>query len=357
MPRRWLRVVSGGRLEYAAVMRNAACWVLGVVAGVAAVACSGDGGDPPGGSGAPPFNGDAQNGAPNAAGGASGEVGSPQGSAGAGNDQSQGMMSEGMAPLPLEPGAAGASPMMPAPAESPSEPSSLDNVLVFTRTTGYRHDAIGPGVQALSALGAANGFAVQQTEDPAVFSDEGLAAYDVVVFLSTTGDVLDDAQQAAFERYMRAGGGWVGVHSASDTEYDWAWYGQLIGGGAYFRSHPVIQVATLNVETAEHPSTAHLPASFSLQDEWYNFQANPRSAVTVLLTLDEASYAAGDGAMGEDHPIAWYHELEGGRAWYTAIGHRAELYQGGGNAEQQQAFEWFSAHLLGGIRWAAGVAP
>jgi cytochrome c len=225
-------------------------------------------------------------------------------------------------------------------------PPSLENVLVFTRTTGFRHDSIAAGVQALVTLGDANGFAVEQTEDPIAFSDAGLSEYDVVVWLSTTADVLDAEQQAAFERYIRAGGGWVGVHSASDTEYDWPWYGQLLGGDAYFRIHPAIQTAELNVEEGSHPSTAHLPATFSMEDEWYNFQANPRASVSVLMTLNESTYVAGEGAM-TDHPIAWYHEFDGGRAWYTALGHRQELYQD----------PRFTQHLLGGIRWVAGVAP
>lgn len=223
---------------------------------------------------------------------------------------------------------------------------SLENVLVFTRTAGFRHDSIGTGVEAIRQLGNTNGFAVVQTEEASTFSDAGLAAYDVVVWLSTTGDVLDTVQQAAFERYIRAGGGWVGVHAAADTEYDWPWYGQLLGGAAYFLIHPVIQTAELNVEQAEHASTSHLPQTFSLQDEWYNFRANPRESVSVLLTLNEMSYTVGEGSMG-DHPIAWYHTFEGGRAFYTGLGHRTELYQDA----------MFTQHLLGGIRWAAGVAP
>ncbi|HTV24928.1 MAG TPA: ThuA domain-containing protein [Polyangiaceae bacterium] len=228
-----------------------------------------------------------------------------------------------------------------------TEPPALENVLVFSRTVGYRHDAIGVGIEAIRQLGSANGFGVVATEDAAQFTDATLAGFDVVVFLSTTSDVLDDTQQAAFQRYIQAGGGWVGVHAATDTEYDWPWYGQLIGGNAWFKSHPEIQTVTLDVEKADHASTAHLPATFQLQDEWYNFQANPRPSVTVLLRLDESSYSPGVDAMGDDHPIAWYHEFDGGRAWYTALGHRQELYQD----------PLFTQHLLGGIRWAAGVAP
>jgi cytochrome c len=253
--------------------------------------------------------------------------------------------------LPLQPNPAGPPPVgTPGAGEDPgsTEPSAatLSRVLVFTRTLSYRHDSIGPGVAALQKLGTENGFTVDPTEDPTWFNDATLADFDVVVWLSTTADVLDDAQQSAFQRYIQAGGGWVGVHAASDTEYGWAWYGQLIGNGAWFRVHPAIQTAQLVVEQQAHESTAHLPAAFSLQDEWYNFRANPRASVTVLLRLDETSYAPGEGAMG-DHPIAWYHEFEGGRAWYTALGHRTELY-----TDPQ-----YTRHLLGGLRWAAGVAP
>ncbi len=249
---------------------------------------------------------------------------------------------------PAQNGVAGAPPGSGNPDDmAAAAPPSLDGVLVFSRTVGYRHDAIGVGVEALRTLGTQNDFEVTPTEDAAMFSDDVLVGFDVVVFLNTTADVLDDAQQAAFERFIRAGGGWVGVHAASDTEYGWAWYGQLLGGNAWFKSHPEIQTVTLGVENAEHASTAHLPATFQLQDEWYNFQANPRASVNVLLTLDESSYSPGVDAMGADHPIAWFHEFDGGRAWYTALGHRAELYQD----------PVFTQHLLGGIRWAAGVAP
>lgn len=235
-------------------------------------------------------------------------------------------------------GAGGSGQVAPAP-------RTLSNVLVFTRTSGYRHDSIAAGVAALQSLGQANGFAVQQSEDPAQFNDQTLSAFQVVVFLSTTADVLDAEQQAAFERFIAAGNGWVGVHAAADTEYDWPWYGGLLGGDAWFLVHPAIQTAELQVEDTSHPSTAHLPASFMLQDEWYNYRSNPRPEVSVLLRLNEASYQVGEGAMGADHPIAWFHEYAGGRAWYTGLGHRIELYSD----------PRFVEHLLGGIRWAAGV--
>jgi type 1 glutamine amidotransferase len=213
-------------------------------------------------------------------------------------------------------------------------------VLVFSRTSGFRHDSIPDAIAALGALGAAHGFGVDATEDPARFDDGGLAPYRAVVFLLTTGDVLDDRQQAAFERYIRAGRGYVGVHSASDTQYGWPWYGGLVG--AYFRGHPAIQPAAILVEDRDHPSTAALPERWLRTDEWYDFQTNPRGAVQVLARLDEASY--GGGQMGADHPIAWYQPYDGGRAWYTAGGHTRASYQ-------ELAF---LQHLLGGIQYAAG---
>jgi cytochrome c len=319
-----------------------------LLAASGALACSGAEGD---GSASPtPFTG-----SPGGTGGGNGQA--PGSAAAPGSQVPAGVLGtpEQNGALPLAPGSnVPGSNAVPAnngvTGQPPSEdeaPAVLENVLVFTRTSGYRHDSIGVGVEAIVSLGAQNGFAVQQTEDPAMFSDAVLAELDVVVWLSTTADVLDDTQQAAFERYIRAGGGWVGVHAAADTEYDWPFYGELLGGGAYFESHPAIQNARLNVEDGGHVSAAHLEPSFEVTDEWYNFQANPRSVVSVILTLDESSYMPGEGAMGADHPIAWSHELEGGRAWYTALGHRSELYSD----------PLFTQHLLGGIRWAAGVVP
>jgi type 1 glutamine amidotransferase len=216
-------------------------------------------------------------------------------------------------------------------------------VLVFTRTTGFRHDSISDGIALVQTLGAANGFSVDTTEDTAVFTSQGLSAYRAVIFLNTSGEVLNAGEQAAFEAYIRQGGGWVGIHSAADTEHVWPFYGELLGGGAWFVSHPPIQTATLRVEDGTHPSTRHYPARFSFTDEWYNFRTNPRNAVDVLLAIDETSYDAGSGAMG-DHPIAWCHRISLGRAWYTGLGHRSETY-----AEAS-----YAQHLLGGILWAAG---
>jgi len=215
-------------------------------------------------------------------------------------------------------------------------------VLVFSKTSAFRHDSIPQGIAAIKALGAENGFAVDSTEDAARFTVAELARYKVVVFLCTTGDILDTDQKAVFERYIRSGGGFVGIHSASDTEYQWAWYGRLVG--AYFASHPQIQRATVRIEDRGHASTEGVPAIWERTDEWYNFRSNPRGAVHVLATLDEATYSG--GKMGVDHPIAWCQEIEGGRSWYTAMGHTSESY----------AEPLYRLHLLGGIESAAGVA-
>ncbi len=213
-------------------------------------------------------------------------------------------------------------------------------ILAFTRTLGFRHESIPDGLALVSDLGSANGFSVTATEDPAVFSDAGLAPYQVVVFLLTTGDVLDEDQQGALQRFVTTGGGYVGVHSATDTEADWPWYAELVG--ARFAGHPPgTAQATLHVEDRTHQSTQHLEAEWPRTDEWYNFDRNPRPDVTVLLTIDEASYTG--GTMGADHPMSWYQAIGAGRSWYTALGHTRESY----------ADPDFRAHVLGGILWAA----
>ncbi|WP_203989827.1 ThuA domain-containing protein [Sphaerisporangium rufum] len=215
--------------------------------------------------------------------------------------------------------------------------------LVFSKTAGFRHTSIPAGVAAIKKLGQDNNFTVDATEDAGAFTEANLAKYDVVVFLSTTGDVLDAAQQAAFEKYIKDGGGYAGVHAASDTEYDWPWYGELVG--AYFKQHPAIQQATVKVEDPAHPSTAGLPTRWSRTDEWYDFRANPRGNVHVLTSLDETSYSG--GTMGADHPNSWCQNYDGGRSWYTALGHTDESF-----AEPE-----YLKMLLGGLRTAAGVAP
>jgi type 1 glutamine amidotransferase len=210
-------------------------------------------------------------------------------------------------------------------------------VLVFTRTTGFRHASIPAGIAALRALGATDGFTVTATEDPAAFRPATLAGYRVVVFLSTTGEVLDPAGRTALEAYVRGGGGWVGVHSASDTEYGWAFYGRLVG--ARFAGHPAVQPVTVRFRPG--PLTAGLPASWRITDEPYNFRARP-TGVRVLGSLDESTYSG--GAMGADHPIAWTAEVGRGRSFYTGLGHPDALY----------ADPTFRRLLSAGIRYAAG---
>ena len=216
-------------------------------------------------------------------------------------------------------------------------------LLVFSKTSGFRHASIKDGKIALQKLAAEHNYAVDFTEDASVFTDANLARYAAVVFLLTTGTILDANQKAAFERYIRAGGGYVGVHSASDTEYDWPWYGGLVG--AYFdriHGHSKVTQATIHVTDRTHPSTMMLPAVWIRTDEWYNFSTNPRGRVNVLMTIDESTYKG--GTMGIDHPIAWYHAYDGGRAWYTALGHTSASY-----------YEpLFLDHLWGGIVYAAG---
>jgi type 1 glutamine amidotransferase len=228
-------------------------------------------------------------------------------------------------------------------ATSAATASHDSRVLVFTKTAGFRHDSIPAAIQAVRTLGARNGFHVDASEDAAVFATNRLARYGAVIFLLTTGDVLNDAQQAAFRAYIRSGGGFVGVHSAADTERDWPWYGRLVG--AWSSGHPEIQAATIDVVSPRDPSTAFLPARWGRTDEWYGFLSNPRSiGVRVLLTLDEATYQPRDWSMGSDHPIAWKHAFDGGRAWYTQGGHTASSY----------TEPLFVRHLLGGIRYALG---
>src|SRR5215471_18015276 len=216
-------------------------------------------------------------------------------------------------------------------------------VLVFSATAGFRHDCIPNGIAAIQSLGSTNDFGVDATEDATAFSDANLTQYKAVIFLCTTGDVLTNAaQQNALQNFIAAGGGWVGIHSAADTEYQWPWYGGLMG--AYFASHPAIQTATVKVIDPVDPSTSFLPRRWVRNDELYNFQTNPRGSVHVLATLDETTYSG--GTNGFDHPIAWSHNYAGGRAWYTAGGHTPESY----------SEPLFLAHLLGGIEYAAGVA-
>lgn len=225
------------------------------------------------------------------------------------------------------------------------KPGCHIRLLVFSKTAAFRHASIPDAIAALRRLAASQGVAIDFTEDSTVFTDANLARYNAVVFLLTTGTILDADQQAAFERYIEHGGGFAGVHSASDTEYNWPWYGQLVG--AYFdrvHGHSQVVQATVHVVDRNHPSTSMLPAVWIRTDEWYNFATNPSKTVHVLLTVDERTYRG--GVMGANHPIAWYHTFDGGRSWYTAMGHTSESY----------SEPLFLAHLWGGILYAAGAA-
>jgi cytochrome c len=212
-------------------------------------------------------------------------------------------------------------------------------ILVFTKTKGFYHESIPTGIAAIQKLGAENGFAVDTTKDASNFTDAQLKKYKAVVFLSTTMNVLNADQQVAFERYIQAGGGYAGIHAAADTEYEWPWYNRLVG--AYFQSHPSIQPATINVIDTSHLSTKGLPVRWERTDEWYNYKSI-YNGIHVLAELDEKTYEG--GANGQHHPTAWYHEFDGGRAFYTGGGHTKEAY----------SEPLFLKHLLGGIRYAMG---
>ncbi len=220
--------------------------------------------------------------------------------------------------------------------------ATQDSILVFSKTAGFRHASIPDGQAALMRLGEENGIVVDTTEDASLFNPENLGRYRAVVFLSTTRDVLDDRQQDAFQDFIRGGGGFVGIHAASDTEYEWPWYGQMVGG--YFVSHPHIQEAKLDVIDRDHPSTRHLPAEWIRTDEWYNIDyVNPD--VSVLVAIDEASYLVDRENPGDAyHPMSWYHEFEGGRVFYTALGHTKESF-----TEPE-----FLDHVWGGLRYVLG---
>lgn len=218
------------------------------------------------------------------------------------------------------------------------------SVLVFSKVNGYYHDSIPAGQQAITELAEENGFQATVTDDANVFTDAGLAPYDAVVFNNTNsrdGAILTAAQRAAFERYIRSGGGYAGIHSASGTEYDWPWYGQLMG--AFFDKHPAIQPLKVQVDDRAHPSTKNLPQTWDRTEEPYDFRTNPRGNVHVLASYDTRSYTG--HTMGPDHPIAWCQNFEGGRSWYTGLGHDPATYR-----DQD-----FRSHILGGIEWAAGA--
>ncbi len=210
-------------------------------------------------------------------------------------------------------------------------------VLVFSLTKGYRHAAIKEGIVALQKLGQTNGFEIDTTESVSAFTKENLRKYKALVFLNPTGsNVFNEEQKAALQFYIRKGGAYVGIHAASDCNYEWEWYGKMVGG--YFESHPKVQEAKLDIVQAKHPIVEDLPQPWLHKDEWYNFKSlNPK--VNVLIKVDESSYQG--GTMKNDHPISWCHEFEGGRIFYTALGHTKECYSD----------PLFLKHLMAGLKW------
>lgn len=269
--------------------------------------------------------------------------------------------------------AAAATTLAAAPASADDEDDY--RVLVVGETLGFRHSHIDETTHAIIDLGAEHGFTVdvwdppnnsagwwgpgspgqpELTMDSTPFtSSEDLAQYATIVFVSPVDNtnslnpavprLLDDAEMAAFQGYIRAGGGFVGLHAATDTLHTDDWYTQLLGGGARFANHPQQQTATMQVENPAHPSMEGVPLEWTRWDEWYNYTLNPRGNVHVLMTLDESTYSG--GSMGEDHPIAWCQNFDGGRSWY----------QGAGHVEAAWADATFLTHVLGGIEWTAGL--
>ena len=219
-------------------------------------------------------------------------------------------------------------------------------VLIFSKTNGFRHSSIEPGIAALQKVGKQRGWTVVTTENGAFFNDDYLKRFKVVVWLSTTGDVLMPDQQRAFERFVEQGAGYVGIHAASDTEYDWPWYDRLLG--THFRDHslfPHTPEAELVVEDRQHPTTTGLPERWRKTDEWYNFRKNPRNVpgIHVLMNVNEKTYDVGETkGMGGDHPVSWTNQVGQGRVFYTAIGHTDETFQ------RPEAMR----HIVAAIEWA-----
>lgn len=210
-------------------------------------------------------------------------------------------------------------------------------VLIFSKTARYYHESIPDGIAAIRKLGIGHNFIVDDTIDSSAFNDQNLMKYAAVIFLSPSGNILDSTGKAALQKFIRSGKGFVGIHAASTIEKDWSWYGQLVGG--VFTGHPEPQQAIIQVSDKKNKATEHLPRYWTRKDEWYNFR-NIQKDLHILLTVDEKTYKGGEN--GENHPIAWYHEFDGGRAFYTALGHFREHYSD----------SLFLKHILEGIEYA-----
>jgi len=220
-------------------------------------------------------------------------------------------------------------------------------ILLFSLATGWVHDSIPAGVEALTALGEREGYSVINSEDPAIFNDEDLAEFDAIIFLnSTTGKEVENEwfvaeRREALQDFVRAGKGIVGIHGASDSHYSWDWYGDMIGG--YFERHPEgTPTGELSVVNAGHPSTTHMDPVFSRTDEWY-WIADFEPSVNLLVTLDPESI--GEPA-GEEKPISWSQDFDGGRVFYTSMGHTIDTYSD----------PVFLDHVAGGMAWVLGEA-
>ena len=216
--------------------------------------------------------------------------------------------------------------------------SKQNSVLVFSATKGFRHASIPDGIKAIQKLGIEHGFAVDASEDVNAFTSANLKKYKLLVFLSPTGtNVFNESQKQALKEYINNGGRFVGIHAATDFCSEWEWYGKMVG--AYFEGHPAIQEVKLNIVMPKNKMVKGLPQPWMHRDEWYNFKSfNP--AVKVLIKADETSYQGGN--MKNDHPISWYHEFEGGKVFYTAMGHTKECYTD----------PLFLKHLFAGMKWA-----
>jgi type 1 glutamine amidotransferase len=232
--------------------------------------------------------------------------------------------------------------------EVPPNPGSLGNrsVLLFYKTNGFEHESIGTGLLEITTQGEGRGWNVISSDNGAFFNDDYLSKFKVVVFLSTTGDVLTKEQEAAFERFITNGGGYVGIHSATDTEYEWGWYNDFVG--THFRDHslfPHTPKGTILTEQSNHYTTSHLPERWDKVEEWYNFKNSIRNekGFRVLLSVDESTYDVGESdGMNGDHPISWISENLNGRMFYTALGHEPETFTEGNSMK----------HILRGIEWA-----
>ena len=223
-----------------------------------------------------------------------------------------------------------------------SSSNSTHSLLVFSKTTGFRHESIEAGIEALKKLGTRHELSLTFTESSEYVGSDSLFTYDAILFLNTTGTLFTDKERSHIKRFIQSGGGFVGVHSAADTEYEWPWYEGLVG--AYFDNHPNnpnVRDAVIMVADTDHPALNGLPERWERADEWYNYRSFNED-LHILLELDTDSYE-GSNHPG-NHPIAWYHDYDGGRSFYTGLGHTEESYRD----------SLFLNHLTGGILYAMG---